>query len=203
MKAQGLLITAVIISIGACKPISTAPATAPATATAPTTAPATNQISSAATTVDTATKPATSPVDTKANTSEFSPTSQGVIVDTVNPADPTGVRVTMQRDQADVLVTLAWQESYDNVTAAPHMIYYICSSKTAADISTLVSCQNSAAPAELPSIKGLASIQLRKSAVEATGIMYYRVIAQDEAGNKSISNIIAAEFVNPVISPAD
>jgi hypothetical protein len=203
MKAQGLLITVIIIFNGACKPISTAPATVPATTTAPPTAPATNQISSAPITANAATKPAASSVDAKGNISEFSAASQGVIVDTENPADPTGLRVITQSDPAGVLVTLEWQESHDNVTAAPNMTYYACSSTNGADISTLATCLSSATPAELPSIKGRASIQLRKSAAEATGVMSFRVIAQDEAGNKSISNILLAQFVTPNLSPAD
>jgi hypothetical protein len=142
-------------------------------------------------------------VDANGNTSDFSPASQGVIVDTESPADPTGVRVIMQSDPAGVLVTVEWQESHDNVTAPPQMTYFTCSSKAAADIDTLGKCQNPAASGEVPSVKGRNSMQLRKSAAEANGVMYYRVIAQDEAGNKSISNMLLAEFVTPALSPAD
>ena len=291
MKAQSLLITAVIIFNGACKPIppASAPATTSVPATVTATAPETKQIASAPNSAESAAPIATSPVaanslstpkapdlmapsrhgaeitfswsnpavtpggadivsynlqiaspgvnnadpvilfsgnvtglsktvtglngqryfakvqavDARGNTSEFSAASQGVIVDTENPADPTGLRVITQSDPAGVLVTLEWQESHDNVTAAPNMTYYACSSTNGADISTLATCLSSATPAELPSIKGRASIQLRKSAAEATGVMSFRVIAQDEAGNKSISNILLAQFVTPNLSPAD
>lgn len=117
-------------------------------------------------------------------------------MDTENPSSPTGLRVLVQKDQDDVVATLEWQESVDNVTPGSEMIYSACSSKDSNDISSFASCQNLA-----NSTKGSTKIHLRMPSTEANGPMYFRVIAKDEAGNASISTTLGAVITPNRIDP--